>query len=247
MLSMGCSQPCSYFETFSSFIEWTVKSEADSDNVDHYLDEFVVVGESNTNQCQNLMDIFVNVCERMGVPIAHEKTEGPKTIIEYLGLTIDTDIFLNKIPIDKIVELKLNLLFVLNKKKVTLKELQSLAGSLACCTRALTAGRTVSRRIYVAMGMGKVRKSFHFIKVTNALKYDLLVWIQFLDNFNGITYMYDNWITNIDLQLFTDSAGGKQRVVVHISQGNWQCYNGQITGKMKYLGTSRQCIIWSTL
>jgi hypothetical protein len=97
------------------------------------------------------------------------------------------------------------------------------------------------------MGMGKVRKSFHFIKVTNALKYDLLVWIQFLDNFNGITYMYDNWITNIDLQLFTDSAGGKQRVVVHISQGNWQCYNGQITGKMKYLGTSRQCIIWSTL
>ena len=30
---MGFSQSCSYFETFSSFIEWTVKSEADSDNV----------------------------------------------------------------------------------------------------------------------------------------------------------------------------------------------------------------------
>jgi hypothetical protein len=45
----------------------------------------------------------------------------------------------------------------------------------------------------------KIANAFHFIKVTNALKYDLLVWIQFLDNFNGITYIHDNWITNIDL------------------------------------------------
>jgi hypothetical protein len=89
------------------------------------------------------MDIFINVCERMGVPIAHEKIEGPITIIEYLSLTIDTEKMLIKIPIDKIVELKHKLLFVLNKKKVTLKELQSLAGLLEFCTRALTAGRNL--------------------------------------------------------------------------------------------------------
>ena len=183
------------------------------------------------------MEVFANVCERKGVPIEHEKTEGPITIIEYLGLTTDNGKMLIKIPIDKIVELKLKLLFALNKKKFTLKELQSLADSLAICTRLLTAGRTFSRRIYVVMV--KVHKSFNFIKVTNALKCDLFVWIQFLDNFNGITYIHKiNWITNIDFQLFTDSARGKQRVVVHISQGNEQCYNGSITGKMKYLGTS---------
>lgn len=117
------------------------------------------------------MEVFANVCERMGVPIAHQKTEGSITTIEYLGLTIDTGKMLIKISIDKIVELKLKLLFVLNQKKVTLKKLQSLAGLLAYCIRALTAGRTFSRRICAAMGNG-------------------------------------------------------------------QCYNGQITGKMKYLGTS---------
>jgi len=115
-----------------------------------------------------------------------------------------------KIPIDKNVELKQKVLFVLNKKKVTLKVLQSLAGSLAFSTRALTVGRSFSRRIYAAMG--KVRKSCHFIKVIKALKYDLSVWIQYLDNFNGITYIhYIHWMTNIDLQLFTDSAGGKTK------------------------------------
>lgn len=83
MLPMGCSQSCLYFETFYSFIEWTGKSETYSDHVDHYLDNFIFVGESNTNQYQNVMDIhvFVNVCERMGIPIAQEKTEGPKTIM----------------------------------------------------------------------------------------------------------------------------------------------------------------------
>ena len=143
ILTKCYSQSCSYFETSCSFIEWAVKLEADSDKVDHYLDDIFFVGESNTNQCQNLMDIFINVCERMGVPIAHEKTEGPKTIIEYLGLTIDTEKMLIQIPIDKIVELKLKLLFVLNRKKVTLKELQSLAGLLEFCTRTLTAGRNL--------------------------------------------------------------------------------------------------------
>ena len=93
ILTKCYSQSCSYFETFCSFIEWAVKLEADSDKVDHYSDDIFFVGESNTNQCQNLMDIFINVCERMGVPIAHEKTEGPKTIIEYLGLTLCNVLF----------------------------------------------------------------------------------------------------------------------------------------------------------
>ena len=78
MLQMSCSQSCSYFETCSSFIEWTVKSEADSDNVDHYLDDFFFVGESNTNQYQNLMDIFVNVLNGWAYPLHTRKQKDPK-------------------------------------------------------------------------------------------------------------------------------------------------------------------------
>jgi hypothetical protein len=36
------------------------------------------------------MKTFDHVCERLGVPIAKEKTEGPMTKMEYLGLTLDT-------------------------------------------------------------------------------------------------------------------------------------------------------------
>jgi hypothetical protein len=47
----------------------------------------IVIGEAGTNNCTNLMNQFDGVCERLGVPIANEKTEGPATILEYLGLS----------------------------------------------------------------------------------------------------------------------------------------------------------------
>jgi hypothetical protein len=40
------------------------------------------------------------------------------------------------------------------------------------------------------------------------MKSDLLVWKEFLHNFNGLSYIPEkNWSTNYDLQLFTDSTG----------------------------------------
>jgi hypothetical protein len=36
------------------------------------------------------MKTFDHVYERLGVPIAKEKNEGPMTKMEYLGLTLDT-------------------------------------------------------------------------------------------------------------------------------------------------------------
>ena len=41
---------------------------------------------------------FEKNCSEIDIPIANEKTEGPSTIIEYLGLTIDTVNMLIKIP-----------------------------------------------------------------------------------------------------------------------------------------------------
>ena len=67
-----------------------------------------------------------------------KKTEGPSTIIEYLGLTIDTVNMLIKIP-----EKKFNIKLLSYRKKVTLKKLQSICGSLAFCAKALPAGRAL--------------------------------------------------------------------------------------------------------
>ena len=220
MLPMGLSQSCNYFEKFSTFLEWAVKSESNSQDIDHYLDDFFFVGAAGTSDCEVLMKTFSNVCTNLNVPIAVEKTEGPTTIIEYLGLTIDTEKMVIKIPCDKIQELNDKILYVLGKQKVTLSNLQPLAGSLAFCTRALPAGRTFSRRIYSAMS--KASKPHHFIRVTSSMKSDLLVWKQFLDQFNGTSFIQDlNWSTNSELQLYTDSAGGETKGCGAFFAGKW--------------------------
>ena len=180
MMPMGCSESCSYFERFSIFIEWVVRNEANSYNIKHYLDDFLFAGEGNTDVCNRLMNNFSLVCDRLNVPIANEKSVGPTTVLEYLGLTIDTVNMLVKIPDDKILELKEKMSFVLKSKKAILKVLQSLAGSLAFCTRAFLSGRVFSGRIYNAMS--NVKNSYHFIRVSKNLKADLLVWSQFLEN-----------------------------------------------------------------
>jgi hypothetical protein len=81
---------------------------------------------------------------------ANEKREGPSTIIEYVGLAIDTVNMLIKIPEKKVQDLLKKIKLLSYRKKVTLKELQSICGSLAFCAKALPAGHVVSRRLYMA-------------------------------------------------------------------------------------------------
>ena len=88
MMPMGCSESCSYFEKFSTFIEWVVKHETNSEDIDHYLDDFYFAA-INENSCKYLMSTFRNVCKRLNVPIAEEKTEGSTFVLEYLGITND--------------------------------------------------------------------------------------------------------------------------------------------------------------
>ena len=41
------------------------------------------------------------------------------------------------------------------------------------------------------------------------MKCDLLVWKEFLEDFNGISYIPEiKWSSNYDLEFYTDSAGG---------------------------------------
>lgn len=205
-MPMGCSISCSIFEKFSTFLHWLTQHEAGSSDLDHYLDDFFFAGLAETSDCQNLMTAFINVCKRLNVPIADEKTEGPTCIMEYLGLTINTRDMTIQIPEKKLKELLSQIKTVAFSKKVTLKQLQSLCGSLAFCTRTIPAGRAFSRRLYMATS--KAKKPYHLIRITNELFHDLMTWKMFIENFNGTSFILDeNWLTNFDIQLFSDSAG----------------------------------------
>lgn len=96
----------------------------------HYLDDFLFLGKQKLQACYNTVQVFKQICQELGVPIIHNKTEGPCTKLTFIGLGIDTINYTIFIPDDKSIELQEKLTYVLNAKKVTLREMRSLVGSL---------------------------------------------------------------------------------------------------------------------
>ncbi|OCT72024.1 hypothetical protein XELAEV_18035008mg [Xenopus laevis] len=67
-LTMGCS--ISYYEAFSTFLEWVVRSKAGVVSAIHYLDDFLCVGPPQSNLCAVLLQILQYVTVQFGVPLA---------------------------------------------------------------------------------------------------------------------------------------------------------------------------------
>lgn len=220
MLPMGLSLSCATFEKFANFLEWELRRRVQTENTSHYLDDFFLAGTADSNDCQNIMSMFGIVCKELGVPLAIDKTEGPSTDLTFLGFTIDSVALVIKIPEDKVKSILSLLSETLQRKKIRLRELQSLAGSLAFCSRALPAARAFLRRFYAAMSA--IKKPHHFVRLSSTIKEDLNIWVQFLREYNGSSEMLDvDWVSADDLHLYTDSAGNAALGCGVYFKGEW--------------------------
>ena len=209
-LPFGCSISCQIFETFSTFLEWAVRSNSNLHTVHHYLDDFIFAGRHNSNHCQVLLRSFQELCSDLGVPLNPDKTIEPTTLHTFLGLDIDTVDMQIKIPMNKVLELQALLNNGVTRNKLRLSELETLVGKLSFFSRAIPGSRAFIRRFYNAM-LGPYRH-YHHIRITNSLRQDMYTWLQFLNEFNGIVYFpASEWDTPNTLQLFTDSAGSGMR------------------------------------
>ena len=69
---MGCSLSCAIFEAFSTALEWLPKHYLCASGVLHILDDFLFIAISQGTSASDLHN-FLSLCDRLGVPIAHEK------------------------------------------------------------------------------------------------------------------------------------------------------------------------------
>ena len=67
----------------------------------HYLDDFIVFGPPDSPACCRALEKAMEVCKRLGVPIAEHKTEGLAAILTFLGIEINTlNIYIGKTSTD---------------------------------------------------------------------------------------------------------------------------------------------------
>ena len=221
-MPFGCSISCHTWELFATFLEFCVARQSQYRSLLHYLDNFLFGGRKGTNHCACILSVFMTKMRSLGVPVASEKTEGPTTKLSFLGLELDSSEMTIRIPKAKIEEICQKILVMLSRKKCTLQQMQSLIGSLNFACRAVVPGRPFCRRLINAIC--GLTKPHHHLNITVSMKEDLKLWLKFFEDFNGISVFHDRyWVSNEDVQLFTDSAGGSELGFGAYFAGKWTC------------------------
>ena len=205
-LPFGCSISCATFEKFATFLEFAVRRRSPVGELMHYLDDFLFGGRKNTSDCKIIMGHFKICMSELGVPIADDKTEGPTTILCFLGLELDSEEMVVRVPLEKVHEIIQRIQTVLSKRTVTLKAMQSLIGVLQFACRAIIPGRPFCRRL-INSTCG-ISNPYHHINVTQNIKKDLQMWLAFFKQYNGVSMFHDRfWTSSADAELYSDSSG----------------------------------------
>ena len=106
--------------------------------VTHYLDDFLVLGPLESDESKETLSLLQEICQSLGIPsFGPEKNLGPSTVLEFLGIIIDTVRLMIHLPERKKLQLQQIIAQLMSKKSATKQELQSLAGKYNTLQRLL--------------------------------------------------------------------------------------------------------------
>ncbi|MGL4283697.1 MAG: hypothetical protein ACRCSI_08810, partial [Eubacterium aggregans] len=166
-----------------------------------------------------------------------EKTVGPCTSIEFLGIILDSQKFQASLPKEKIDRTILVASTLLTASSCSKREVLSILGHLNFVMRIIPQGRPfISHLLSLASSAHALEDQ---ISLNDSCRNELDLWISFLKQWNGLSFFYKNSISSpIDIKLFTDAApsvgfGG-------FFQGRWfaSTWPPQLAGLPQHLSSS---------
>ena len=224
-LTMGLRSSAAIFDRFSSGLKWIAQSKLGISFITHILDDFLILGPANSNNCQKQLHTFFAFCEQVGVPIKSDKTVGPCTCLTFMGLELDSGKMEVRLPKDKL-EKKSGLFWAhIRNVKIRLHTLQSIIGLLNFCCIVVRSGRCFFRRLIDLTRY--VSQPNHRVTLNKDARRDLAAWQLSIMHFNGSNLLLkDKWLTSSSLDLYTDAAGSVGFGAILGSPGLW--VNGPI-------------------
>ena len=88
-LPFGLRSAPRIFTALADTLEWCAKEQGVS-HLLHYLDDYITIGSAGSEECKANMVTLIATCNKLGVPVAPDKSEGPVTRLTYLGIEVDT-------------------------------------------------------------------------------------------------------------------------------------------------------------
>lgn len=115
---------------FTAVADTLMESSGAIPYVIHYLDDFLFFGPPNSLTCAASLEKAIELCNRLGVPLAPNKIEGPASILTFLGINIDTNEFRLSLPLPKLIATRTECRQWHSHCSCTKCQLQSLVGQL---------------------------------------------------------------------------------------------------------------------
>ena len=176
-LPFGLRSAPKIFTALADAAEWIIQREG-VEFIIHYLDDFLLMGHPDSDDCRVALEKLLGVFRRLGFPVAPDKLEGPITRLVFLGFELDTVTMEVRLPDNKLDELKELVRQWLGRKSCTVKELESLIGKLGHAAQVVQPGKTFLRRMFeLKSRMGQSRTRF---RLNMGIRSDVTWWATFL-------------------------------------------------------------------
>ena len=129
-LPFGSSIRCAQFQLFSDSLRELFEFATDRYNsCTNYLNDYIFL-TTDEQECNKMVSTFIRICGKIGCPVSMEKTEWASFVMVFLGILINGKTHTLSIPENKRLK-ALNLInYALMKKKVTIKFVQKITGTL---------------------------------------------------------------------------------------------------------------------
>jgi hypothetical protein len=199
-LPMGCGSGCAIFERLSKALQFLAEQNG-CGLMCHILDDFLLV-TIDGNDAEVKLELFLEICDKVGIPMVVEKTE-TGTVLIFMGITLDTIKMESRLPEDKVERCTTLLKDFQKRVKVSVRELQSLAGLLNFACSVIVPGRAFLQRLFALLRGPLGEKSpFHQVYLAKGAKKDLKVWEHFFQNYNYHTmFLPSNYVSQRQMDL----------------------------------------------
>ena len=184
-IAFGGNRSCTLFQEFSDCLKFlTEHLHGRKQTVTKYLDDFFFTEVTKEN-CNKLVRCFLNLCKLMNCPMAMDKTEFATQETVFLGILLNLRLWVLALPEDKVRKALNMLIYAIEKKKLTVKSIQSLAGTLNFLNKAIVPGYTFTRRMYNQidyMALDKNRGKLiqhHHVNLSSEFMNNCRMWICF--------------------------------------------------------------------
>ncbi|XP_029937157.1 uncharacterized protein LOC115380206 [Myripristis murdjan] len=203
-LTFGCRSSPSIFNQVSEALCWIFLNRVRVPSLLHFLDDFLLLDPPHDNSGSSLSKLKL-LFQYLGVPLSDEKTSGPATRLEFLGITLDTVEMKASLPAEKLERIREITHSVTAYQEITKQQMLSLLGHLNFAMRVVPQGRSfISRLLDMAASVPNLRDK---ILLDDGCRSDLKFWSHLLNHWNGVSFFYDDLVYSSDsLKFFTDAA-----------------------------------------